>query len=130
MKCYGGADAYGCAMEDTCMERGYWVNEADGIWCNNQCPKTCLPDEIQCPGYVDSNGCQVEPDTCIPSMHKGWGHIDAATGEPMDCPANCPVYCNWATEVYCHGDWDVNGCETPAFCAPLAEGCPAPGMRK
>ena len=125
MKCYGDSDSYGCAAVDTCMEAGYWANEPEGIWCSNHCPKTCLPDEIQCPGYTDENGCQVEPDTCIPSVNKGWGW-NPDTQESVDCAGSCPVTCNWATEVHCHSGWDSYGCEMAAFCAPITEGCPMP----
>merc|ERR1719277_713944 len=105
MSCYGGWDANGCELPDTCVEQHPGGNES----CWGHCPVACGPDEITCPGGIDSwSGCPMG-DWCM------WK-------DPLStCDVQCPMTCGKGM-MHCHGGWDANGCELPGTCVEMHPG--------
>ena len=106
--CWGGYDATGCSMPDTCMQmHGPMGN--DGMECWNHCPAVCNPEyEMTCHGGWDYNGCQM-PEFCHWKSFDNNGNV---------CPTNCPVTCG-PEETWCYGGgMDSNGCPLPDSCIP------------
>merc|ERR1711945_47044 len=93
MKCFGGYDAKGCPMPDTCQ----WVDP----YCPTNCPVVCGENEMQCSGGYDYNGKCPQPDVCVPMNE--------------DCPSFCPVNCG-QHEMFCPGGVDAKCCPKEDFC--------------
>merc|ERR1719266_2924179 len=63
--CWGGEDANGCPMPDTCIP----VPTGAAGECATYCPMNCMAGTVKCPGLADANGCPM-PDTCAPTAEE------------------------------------------------------------
>jgi len=94
-----GSDVDGC-WQDSCCDKTFGT---DGMECMNHYSMTCNgPDNLFCPGGIESNGCQMM-DMCM------WNNPNST------CTVSCPVTCSNG-QLHCPGEAGADGC-------PLADTC-------
>lgn len=109
-----GLDYNGCEMPGMCLPSKGGPIGKDGTECPIFCPTVCGPEEVQCWGGEDPNGCPMS-DTCVPM--KGPMGKDG-----VECPPMCPMYCPDEMQL-CPGVMDDFGCMGPEFCMPMDSTC-------
>merc|ERR1712151_1050208 len=101
-------------MPGTCVAKTIGT---DGNECPAQCPLTCGPEELYCPGTSGSDGCPAAA-TCLAMKLK---KKDKQGGR---CSNHCPATCA-DNELKCSGGFDpASGCPMPDMCRRVKKKCP------
>merc|ERR1712012_708978 len=95
-------DEHGCSKSPgTCINQ---YDEFPDYLCNSNCPTICKPNELECPGPINSN-CPTA-GSCIPQTYDVNG---------FECSSVCPRHC-LPGEIFCDAEFDENGCEREDYC--------------
>ena len=110
MPCSSPATHPDCPATTFCVPATVPSTSDPTIDCANVCPSASIEcsDGFVCPGSPSVDGCPVAP-FCQHSTFT----VNAT------CPLQCPVQCNWETDMICGSGSSIEGCPSLEFCQPM-----------